>query len=517
MLPVRTLTLVITASGSGERLAAALTDCRRLQPDETIVVAHPHHQEAMSTAASFGCAFCPDRSAGKGVWPNGLAGIPGSSGDVLLFVDADEEIELAALRRLLEPVAYGGADAAMLSRSMSDTHDVYPPPEYAWAALMNRLAGRTDLRADSLYGPAFALSRRAAAAVSGDGPTPSRAAAMSRLLAAGMRIERRQPPHTAAARQAKFCPDAPAALPFELSANDRRVLADYLDAVAVAVGPPRGGFTDGSRRRDIVRQIVAGTRTAAIANGNRHPGGGPSLYGGNTLSVVVPARNEEATIGPLLREIRRLEPAETIVVAGGSDDRTAQRAAEAGATVVSVPEPLGADCGRAIGAHYASGDILLFADGDIVLNAAELYPFASAVSRGYDVALNDRNHVLAAGIPDDLLTTAIYALNSALGRKELGASSAVAVPFGLSRRALRAIGPECLQCPPKALAACLVSGLKPALAARVRVDRLNRVRPDKHFADDGLSPAVRQMIGDHIEAFHFLHRWHTSGDRVNRS
>ena len=60
------------------------------------------------------------------------------------------------------------------------------------------------------------------------------------------------------------------------------------------------------------------------------------------LSVILPARNEAAAIGPLLAEISlRLPEAELIVVDDGSTDDTAAIAARHGASVISHPYPKG--------------------------------------------------------------------------------------------------------------------------------------------------------------------------------
>lgn len=39
----------------------------------------------------------------------------------------------------------------------------------------------------------------------------------------------------------------------------------------------------------------------------------------------------------------------------------------------------------------------------------------------------------------------------------------------------------------------------------VDVDKINRVRPEKHFSKEGyLSLATQQIIGDHIEAIYYI-------------
>lgn len=91
-----------------------------------------------------------------------------------------------------------------------------------------------------------------------------------------------------------------------------------------------------------------------------------------TAAVVIPALNEEATIGEQVAEVLAVAArpdlpariAEVIVVDNGSDDRTAWRARSAGATVVSEPRR---GYGRACAAGVeAAGDVelIVLMDGD---------------------------------------------------------------------------------------------------------------------------------------------------------
>ena len=74
--------------------------------------------------------------------------------------------------------------------------------------------------------------------------------------------------------------------------------------------------------------------------------------------------------------------------------------------------------GRSLGTYFAKGEIVLFIDGDFVISASELYPFAKAIADGTDVALNDLNHYLDLRVPLDLVTAFKYALNLACDRKD---------------------------------------------------------------------------------------------------
>jgi glucosyl-3-phosphoglycerate synthase len=98
---------------------------------------------------------------------------------------------------------------------------------------------------------------------------------------------------------------------------------------------------------------------------------------GRRVSVCLPARDEEATVGHIVATIRRelVERVpivdEIVVVNDGSRDRTASVAASAGATVVAVADVLtdhaGNGKGQAMwrGVHVTTGDIVVFCDADV--------------------------------------------------------------------------------------------------------------------------------------------------------
>jgi 4,4'-diaponeurosporenoate glycosyltransferase len=91
------------------------------------------------------------------------------------------------------------------------------------------------------------------------------------------------------------------------------------------------------------------------------------------VSVIVPARNEELRIQPLLESLQKQStPAgEVIVVDDQSEDHTAQMAAQAGFTVLPAsPLPTGWQgkswaCWQ--GAEKARGDVIVFLDADTIL------------------------------------------------------------------------------------------------------------------------------------------------------
>lgn len=88
-----------------------------------------------------------------------------------------------------------------------------------------------------------------------------------------------------------------------------------------------------------------------------------------TVSVIVPARNEEGRIGPLLESLRcqTVMPHEVIVVDDGSSDDTRGVAERGGAVVIAGEPPkgwLGKPWACWQGAQASTGDVLLFLDAD---------------------------------------------------------------------------------------------------------------------------------------------------------
>ncbi|MBI1200955.1 MAG: glycosyltransferase [Rhodopseudomonas sp.] len=87
--------------------------------------------------------------------------------------------------------------------------------------------------------------------------------------------------------------------------------------------------------------------------------------GPHFVSVVIPCLNEEEPIADVVREVLAQQVDEVIVVDNGSADRTAERAAAAGARVVHEPVPgYGRACAAGLRAVDRFCDIVCFLDGD---------------------------------------------------------------------------------------------------------------------------------------------------------
>ena len=145
---------------------------------------------------------------------------------------------------------------------------------------------------------------------------------------------------------------------------------------------------------------------------------GPSV----TVSVIIPARNEEHNLPALLRSLasQSAKPRQIIVVDDGSTDRTAEVARQLGAMVIpSQPLPdgwRGKTWACHQGAKAATSDLLLFLDADNwfepegLARMLSIYPGGAfsagpyhAVQRAYEDLSLFFNFAMTAGtLPDGL-------------------------------------------------------------------------------------------------------------------
>lgn len=220
-----------------------------------------------------------------------------------------------------------------------------------------------------------------------------------------------------------------------------------------------------------------------------------------TTAAVIPVRNEARTLGPVLRELERLNLDETVVVVNGSTDGSRDIAERMGARVLHFAEPLGHDVGRAVGARATDADLVLFLDADIVLAAEELSDFLDTAAEGYDLVLNGLT-VLKSLNPRHPVNLAKGYLNLVLGRGDLGFASLTGIPHVVSRHAIREVDASRLAVPPLFQAMAILAGMGVATAGPVDVLSRNRV----HQANAPVrTPDLQTLIlGDHLEALAYI-------------
>ena len=117
------------------------------------------------------------------------------------------------------------------------------------------------------------------------------------------------------------------------------------------------------------------------------------------VSIILPAKNEAASLGALLSRIRqRLPDAEILVVNDGSSDQTAQTAQEQGARVISHPYSLGNGAAVKAGARAASGDVLVMMDADGQHDPDDIPRLLETLNRGHDMAVGARSSESQASV-----------------------------------------------------------------------------------------------------------------------
>jgi glycosyltransferase involved in cell wall biosynthesis len=209
------------------------------------------------------------------------------------------------------------------------------------------------------------------------------------------------------------------------------------------------------------------------------------------VSVIISVQNEAQRIVRVIQEARRVSPStEVIVVCSGMTDHTPKRALEQGAKVIEAVPTLGQDVGRAIGAFFARGDIMLFIDADCLVPASKLRQYVDEVKKGWDVVLNASTGCRYNGT----VTQVRRLLNHIVGRPDLAGSSLTTVPHAMSRQAAERIGFEDLAVPPRALVKAALQGLAITRVCPINTARLNNSRAGRN------DRAVDLELSDHADA-----------------
>lgn len=109
------------------------------------------------------------------------------------------------------------------------------------------------------------------------------------------------------------------------------------------------------------------------------------------LSIVLPAKNEEAGLSFFLPKLAELYPdTEIIVVNDGSTDGTQSVCEQAGVRVLSHPYSKGNGAAIKSGARAATGDIIVFMDGDGQHDPEDIARLLYKMEEGYDMVVGAR-------------------------------------------------------------------------------------------------------------------------------
>ncbi len=111
----------------------------------------------------------------------------------------------------------------------------------------------------------------------------------------------------------------------------------------------------------------------------------------NTVSIVLPAKNEAEGLRRALPGLRAALPdAEVIVVDDGSSDETAQVATQLGARVLTSPYSMGNGAAIKRGARAAQGDVIVFMDADGQHHASHIHALLAKLEEGFDMVVGAR-------------------------------------------------------------------------------------------------------------------------------
>ncbi len=123
----------------------------------------------------------------------------------------------------------------------------------------------------------------------------------------------------------------------------------------------------------------------------------------NSYSIILPAKNEAASLKTLLPKLAQTHPqAEIIVVNDGSTDDTLFVCEENQVNVVSHPYGIGNGAAIKTGARHATGDILVFMDADGQHKPEDINRLLQKINEGYDLVVGARSKKSQASLARSL-------------------------------------------------------------------------------------------------------------------
>lgn len=418
-----------------------------------------------------------------------------ATGDILLFIDGDFVVNASHLKKFCLAI-HQGYDLALNAYSGRQTERTIHPTAEA-KKLLNKWLGCPQLRGSSLTTVPHALSRQAIEVIGyEDLMIPPKA--LAKAVVHHLKIKRAHGVNVFELNKKR--PERKRDQGIDIVEN--LIIGDHAEAAAYLMTErgERADFPDAVRDRRRIREDIPIQTTK----------GYPRLrHGEKSVSVILPVCNEQETMDQLLSNVKALQPKEIIAVENGSTDATLTICRKHGVTCVSYPDPLGYDVGRAIGAKVATGDVLLFLDGDIVWEADDLLPFIQACHGELDVALNNVNPFYTNAQMVDYVSMAKAFVNRLINRRDLGYSSMTAVPHAIKKSALEKIGVENLAVPPKAQVIAQLKGLAVDHVRGVNVLQLNKRKPDNTPVNNDVEKLI---LGDHLEALNWAQA--VLGERV---
>lgn len=119
----------------------------------------------------------------------------------------------------------------------------------------------------------------------------------------------------------------------------------------------------------------------------------------NSLSVIMPAKNEGEGLSRILPKLRATFPAaEIIVVNDNSMDNTVDICQKNNVTLLTHPYSMGNGAAIKSGARAATGDILVFMDADGQHNPEDIQRLLERLDKNYDMVVGARDSVSQSSI-----------------------------------------------------------------------------------------------------------------------
>ena len=120
-------------------------------------------------------------------------------------------------------------------------------------------------------------------------------------------------------------------------------------------------------------------------------------------TLLLPARNEAASLATLLPRLQQICPdAEILVIDDGSVDDTAALCAQYRVQRLTHPYSMGNGAAIKTGARHAAGDVLVFLDADGQHDPADIPRLLAKLDEGYDMAVGARDCASQASLGRDL-------------------------------------------------------------------------------------------------------------------
>ncbi len=118
----------------------------------------------------------------------------------------------------------------------------------------------------------------------------------------------------------------------------------------------------------------------------------------NSISIIIPSKNEACGLTNLLPELKELYPkAEIIIVDDGSTDETLDLAEQFNVKIVSHPYNIGNGAAVKTGARTANGEIFVYMDADGQHNPEDIQRLLKSIENGADMAVGARSSNSQAG------------------------------------------------------------------------------------------------------------------------